>query len=90
VRTYLLVHTEPGRAAEACRAITEDQCVHWADTVAGAYDVIAEVEVDGSCELHELVARLRGRAGVTRLAACPAASNRSLWEELPAESIAGS
>jgi hypothetical protein len=88
VRTYLLVHAEPGRAGEATRAIASDPCVRWADTVAGAYDVIAEVDVDGTCQLSELIARWRGRSGIARLIACPAASHQSMWDEALAAPMA--
>jgi hypothetical protein len=89
VKTYVLVHAEVGRAAEVARAIARDPCVLSVDTVAGAYDVIAQIEVEGSCDVADLAARLRIQPGVTRLVTCSIAGHQPLWDESLAPALVG-
>jgi len=89
VRTYLLVHAEVGRAAQVARAIEADGRVLSADTVTGAYDVIAQVAVGGSQEVSELSDQVRALPGVTRLIACLVETNASLWDEILIPEVVG-
>lgn len=89
MRTYLLIHTEPGRAGEVARAIESDPRVLSAATVSGAYDVVAQVTVGGSNDISELSARLRTLPGVSRVVACPVRVHETLWDDTMAPALAG-
>jgi len=88
VRTYLLVHTEVGRAADVARTLEADLRVLSADTVSGAYDVIAQASVAGYGEVCDLSAEVRAQPGVTRLLVCPVEVNGTLWEEILTPALA--
>jgi hypothetical protein len=89
VRSYVLIHTEAGRAADVARAIARDPRVVLADTVAGAYDVIATTRGEDPAESRALLDDVRHIPGVVRLVTCHVGSHQHLWGEVLDSDYAG-
>jgi hypothetical protein len=82
MRSYLLIHTEAGRAGEVAQVIGRDSRVVRTDTVAGAYDVIATTEGEDTVQSQALLDDVRRVPGVIRLVTCQVGSHEHLWEEV--------
>ncbi len=66
VRAYSLISTEPGKTAEAYQRIKKIEGVKVAETVAGPYDIVAQIEVDSLEKLTKIIfGEIRGAPGVT-------------------------
>jgi DNA-binding Lrp family transcriptional regulator len=82
MQSYVLIHTEAGRAravAEEARRISD---VVFAEVVTGPYDVVVRAESRTLGELsHGVIAPLQSIPGVIRTVACPSVAHRALWDE---------
>jgi DNA-binding Lrp family transcriptional regulator len=79
--SYILVHTELGRAAAVAAAIAGLDGVSFAEAVTGPYDVVARATTATEEELlHGLERRIREIPGVIRALACPMAEHERIWE----------
>ena len=71
IAAYILIQTEPGRAAFVAAALRDLPGVSQTANVAGPYDIIARAEARDIDELGKLVAtRVRALDGVTRTLSC--------------------
>jgi DNA-binding Lrp family transcriptional regulator len=72
IAAYILIQTEPGKAAIVAAALRDLPGVSETATVAGPYDVIARAQAPDIDELGKLVAsRVQALDGVTRTLTCP-------------------
>ncbi len=72
VQAYILIQTDPGKAAAVAREIAELKGVTQAEDVTGPYDVIVRAEARNMDELGKLVvARVQTVDGITRTLTCP-------------------
>ncbi len=72
VQAYILIQTDPGKAAAVAREIGELKGVTQAEDVTGPYDVIVRAEARNMDELGKLVvAKIQGVEGITRTLTCP-------------------
>ena len=72
IAAYILIQTEPGKAATVAAALRDLPGVSQAASVAGPYDIIARAEARDIDELGKLVAtRVWPLDGVTRTLSCP-------------------
>jgi DNA-binding Lrp family transcriptional regulator len=72
VRAFVLVTTEPGKAAAVAEQIRAVAGVVTASDVTGPYDVIAQAEAATINELGRMVVgRLQQIEGITRTLTCP-------------------
>ena len=68
---YILITTTVGRAGMLAREIASIDGVASAETVTGAYDVVARAQVESLAELHDRVmAAIADAGGVTRILPC--------------------
>jgi DNA-binding Lrp family transcriptional regulator len=81
MESYVLVHTEMGRATEAAEAIAALEGIRFCETVTGPYDVVARADTASEdVLLHRLEERIRAIPGVVRTVACPVARHERAWE----------
>jgi hypothetical protein len=79
---YILITTTVGRAGALAREIRSIDGVASAETVTGAYDVVARVQVESLAELHDRVmAAIADAGGVTRILPCTALGAEPLGED---------
>jgi hypothetical protein len=85
---YILITTTVGRAGTLAREIGSIDGIASAETVTGAYDVVARVRVGSLAELHDRVmASIADAGGVTRILPCtvlrtePAVEAGADWED---------
>jgi DNA-binding Lrp family transcriptional regulator len=72
VQAYILIQTDPGKAAAVAREIAELKGVTQAEDVTGPYDVIVRAEARNMDELGKLVvAKVQNVNGITRTLTCP-------------------
>ncbi|MFN2389952.1 MAG: Lrp/AsnC family transcriptional regulator [Actinomycetota bacterium] len=72
VRAYILLNTDPGRAASVVQEIGGMDGVDDAADVAGPYDVIVRASASSVNDLGKLVvAQIQRVTGVTRTLTCP-------------------
>ena len=72
VQAYILIQTDPGKAAAVAREIAELKGVTQAEDVTGPYDVIVRAEARNMDELGKLVvAKVQTVDGITRTLTCP-------------------
>ncbi len=72
VQAYILIQTDPGKAAAVAREIGELKGVTQAEDVTGPYDVIVRAEARNMDELGKLVvAKVQNVDGITRTLTCP-------------------
>ncbi len=72
VQAYILIQTDPGKAAAVAREIAELNGVTQAEDVTGPYDVIVRAEASDMDELGKLVvAKVQTVDGITRTLTCP-------------------
>lgn len=72
VQAYILIQTDPGKAAAVAREIADLKGVTQAEDVTGPYDVIVRAEARNMDELGKLVvARVQAVDGITRTLTCP-------------------
>jgi len=72
VQAYILIQTDPGKAAAVAREISELKGVTQAEDVTGPYDVIVRAEARNMDELGKLVvAKVQTVEGITRTLTCP-------------------
>ncbi len=72
VQAYILIQTDPGKAAAVAREISELKGVTQAEDVTGPYDVIVRAEARNMDELGKLVvAKVQTVDGITRTLTCP-------------------
>lgn len=72
VQAYILIQTDPGKAAAVAREIGDLKGVTQAEDVTGPYDVIVRAEARNMDELGKLVvARVQTVDGITRTLTCP-------------------
>lgn len=66
VRAHLMVDTHPDHTRQVERAITGVAEVRTLHAISGTYDMIAELEADGTEEIDSLIDRIRDFEGVQR------------------------
>jgi DNA-binding Lrp family transcriptional regulator len=72
VVAFVLVQTETGRAFSVAGSVRAVEGVIAADTVTGAYDVIAKIQAATLDDLAKLVvSKIQAVDGVTRTYTCP-------------------
>jgi len=72
VQAYILIQTDPGKAAAVAREIADIKGVTQAEDVTGPYDVIVRAEARNMDELGKLVvAKVQAVDGITRTLTCP-------------------
>ena len=72
VQAYILIQTDPGKAAAVAREIGNLKGVTQAEDVTGPYDVIVRAEARNMDELGKLVvAKVQAVDGITRTLTCP-------------------
>jgi DNA-binding Lrp family transcriptional regulator len=72
IAAYILIQTEPGKAALVAAALRDLPDVSEAASVAGPYDVIALAQGRNIDELAKLVtSQVQARDGVRRTMSCP-------------------
>jgi DNA-binding Lrp family transcriptional regulator len=72
VQAYILIQTDPGKAAAVASEIAELKGVTQAEDVTGPYDVIVRAEARNMDELGKLVvAKVQNVNGITRTLTCP-------------------
>jgi DNA-binding Lrp family transcriptional regulator len=72
IAAYILIQTEPGKAAAVAAALRDVPGVSETASVAGPYDVIARAEAPDIDDLGTLAAsRIQALAGVRRTLTCP-------------------
>ena len=72
VQAYILIQTDPGKAAAVASEIAELKGVTQAEDVTGPYDVIVRAEAGNVDELgHLVVAKVQNIPGITRTLTCP-------------------
>ena len=71
VQAYILIQTDPGKAAAVAREIAELKGVTQAEDVTGPYDVIARAESESVDDLGKMVvSRVQMIDGITRTLTC--------------------
>ncbi len=66
VNAYSLISAEPGKTSEIFRKIKSIEGIKKAETVAGPYDIVAQIEVDSLEKLTKIIfGDIRATAGVT-------------------------
>lgn len=72
VRAYILINTEPGKAAHVVKEVRDLQGVDIASDLAGPYDVIVRASSPTVDDLGKvIVAHIQHIDGVTRTLTCP-------------------
>jgi len=72
IAAYILIETEPGKAATVAAALRDVPSVLETASVAGPYDVIARAQAPDIDELAKLAAaQVQALGGVTRTLTCP-------------------
>ena len=72
IAAYILIETEPGKAATVAAALRDVPSVLETASVAGPYDVIARAQAPDIDELAKLAAsQVQALDGVTRTLTCP-------------------
>lgn len=72
-RVFLLLQTEPGRAAEAQAFLSTTASIREVAMTSGPFDVIVTAEVVGTAGLEHLVGECRRAPGLMRLSRCQSA-----------------
>jgi len=66
VNAYSLISAEPGKTAEVLRKIKAVEGIKKAETVAGPYDIVAQIEIDSLEKLTKIIfGDIRSTPGVT-------------------------
>ena len=71
-RVFLLLQTDPGRAAEARDYLRSTAGICDVAATSGPFDLIVTAEVAGAAGLERLVGSCRRAPGLTRLSRCQA------------------
>ena len=72
VQAYILIQTDPGKAAAVADEIGRLEGVTQAEDITGPYDVIVRAEARNMDELGKLVvAKVQNVDGITRTLTCP-------------------
>lgn len=66
VKAYVLIEVEVGKTAEVIKGVGTVRGVKSADSVAGAYDIVATVEVEDLDALGSLVRQLHSVSGICK------------------------
>ena len=66
VKAYVLIEAEVGKTGEVIQSVREVEGVKSADSVAGAYDIVATTEVEDLDALGSLVKQLHSISGICK------------------------
>jgi len=70
IKAYILIEVEVGKASPVAEAVQKVEGVKSADTVTGAYDVVAAIEVADIDAVGTVVKQIHSVVGVRRTTTC--------------------